>query len=156
MSVAMNKPLQHPFGAKITPDYNTDGYGWAMAQALHIRERRLELIDWDNIAEEIEDMGKSEWRATESALRIVLLHQLKWTHQPLFRSRSWSDSIAEHLRRFDRDISRNPGLKSHLDEILTDAYRSARYEAAQETGLLFDAFPDAPPSWDVIRGPLEP
>jgi hypothetical protein len=151
----MNKPLSHhPFGAIIVPPYETDGYGWAMAQAQLIRERRLELIDWDNVAEEIEGMGKSELRAVVSALRIVLLHRLKWQHQPLYCSRSWANSIAEHLRRFDEDMAANPSLKSRLDDILRDAYRQARYEAAQETGRLPDVFPEAPPAWDEIRAPL--
>lgn len=151
----MNKPV-HAFGGMITPDYETDGYGWAMAQAQFIRERRMELIDWDNVADEIESMGRSEARAVESALRIVLLHRLKWRHQPLYRSRSWEQSIREHLRRFDQELDGNPGLKAKLPEVLAGAYRRACYEAAQETGLLPTTFPAEPPSWDEIRAPLEP
>jgi hypothetical protein len=151
----MNRPSHPtpPFEVA-SPPYDLDTYGWALAQARLIRERRLAEVDWDNVAEEIESLGRSEKRSAESALKIVLLHQLKWQHQPLFRSKSWRNSIAEHLRRFDDEMSDNPSLKPKLDEILRQAYRRARFEAAQETGLDPSLFPELPPSWDSIRGDL--
>jgi len=138
-----------------SPSYDTDGYGWAMAQAQLLRERRFSEIDWDNVIEEIESVGKSEETAVESALRLVLMHQLKWEHQKMFRSRSWADSIREHLRRFDQLIGKNPGLKHKLPEILAYAHRSARNEAAIETGIDIDLFPLDPQSWEAIRAPRE-
>jgi hypothetical protein len=150
----MNKP-DHPVSAfPISPSYSDDGYGWAMAQGRLLRERRVEAIDWDNVAEEIESTGRAEASAAESRLRLVLMHQLKWTYQPAFRSRSWSNSIREHLKRFDRVLRKNPSLKLILDEILADAYADARLEASQETGFDIDTFPKEPPSWETIRGPL--
>lgn len=138
----------------LAPDYGTDGYGWALAQARLLREQRADAIDWDNVAEEIEDMGKQVRQTAESNLRVALVHILKWGHQPVFRGRSWTNSIREHLRRFDRVLSRNPSLKPELSEILADAYSDARFDAAQETGLEVSVFPDTPPSWEEIRGPL--
>lgn len=151
----MNKPA-HPVAATpiAYPAYDEDGYGWAMAQAALIRAGRIDSIDWDNVAEEIESMGKSEYRSAESALVIILLHLLKWDHQITFRTRSWSQSIEGHLEQFDDVIRENPSLKSRLPEILAKAQRKARYEAAKETGLNIDLFPLDPPSWDKIRGPL--
>lgn len=151
----MNKPASAATFKRDKPTYDDDGYGWAMHQAALLRARQSNALDWDNIAEEIESMGRREYNATESALRIVLLHLLKWEHQPMLRTRSWSSSIREHLRRFDRLMAANPGLKSSLDEIIAEAYRQARYEAAQETGFLPDTFPETPPSWDRIRAPFE-
>lgn len=152
----MNKPSRpEPPFATASPPYELDGYGWAMAQARLIREHRIDEIDWDNVAEEIESVGRSEWRSVQSALRVVILHQLKWRHQVTFRCRSWSQSIDEHLRRFDHEVSENPGLKPHLDQIKAEAHRRARNEAAQETGLDLALFPVDPPSWDDIRAPLE-
>jgi Domain of unknown function DUF29 len=137
--------------AKNYPDYDSDGYGWAMAQAALIRERRFNELDIDNLAEEIESMGKSEWRAVESALRVVLLHILKWQNQPAHRSRSWANSIAAHRAHFEDELAANPSLKPHLDEIRRRAYRLVRVEAERETGLDAATFAEAAPDWDVIR-----
>lgn len=151
----MNKhalPQRPPVQA--VPDYELDGYGWAMAQARLLRERQEQGLDWDNVAEEIESMGKQQAQSAESQLRVVLTHWLKWKHQPSRRSRSWSNSVKEHLRRFDRFLSRNPSLKPLLDQILADAYSDARFDASEQTGLEIETFREAPPSWDEIRGPL--
>ena len=40
--------------------YGRDYYAWVQAQADALRERRIEDVDWENVAEEIEDLGKSE------------------------------------------------------------------------------------------------
>jgi hypothetical protein len=151
----MNKP-SHPVPAAqpTSPAYDEDAYGWAMAQARLLRERRFDAIDWDNIAEEIESMGRGEVKSARSQLRVALMHRLKWEFQPGFRGRSWSNSIREHLKRFDRELRDNPSLKSQLDQIKADAYSDARFEASQETGLDLDTFPESPPEWDEVRGPL--
>jgi hypothetical protein len=136
------------------PAYGVDAYGWAMAQADFLRQRRLDAIDWQHVAEEIASIGRSEWRSVESAFRIVLLHRLKWQHQPSHRGRSWRLSITEHLEQFEEELADNPSLGARLDDLRARAYRKARLAAARETGLDMDAFPAEPPSWDEIRAPL--
>jgi hypothetical protein len=138
-----------------SPAYEADGYGWAMAQAELLRARRFDAVDWNNVIEEIESVGKSERSSVESALRVVLMHQLKWSHQKMFRSRSWANSIRTHLQHFDDRLGENPGLKSQLSNILQRAYRDARSEAANETGIDIDTFPAEIPTWDEIRAPRE-
>jgi uncharacterized protein DUF29 len=118
-----------------------DLYSWAVRQAELLRAGRLSEIDPAAIAEEIDDVGEEEYHRLESALRILMLHLLKWDHQPNRRSRSWTLSILEHRRRAQRQLRRSPGLKSELDEALTAAYEDARLEAASETGLPLSAFP---------------
>ena len=150
----MNKP------AKITlptasPNYEADGYGWAMAQAQLMSQRRFAEVDWENVIEEIEDVGASHYRALESALRVVLMHHLKWEYQKAMRSRSWANSIRVHLARYDRILNKHPGLKPSLSEILQDAYPLAQLEASNETGLDIDVFPANPPSWEDIRAPRD-
>ena len=122
-----------------------DLYSWAVRQAELLREGRLAEIDAAAIAEEIDDVGEEEYHRLESALRVVLLHLLKWDRQPDRRSRSWALSIREHRRRVRRQLKRSPGLKSELDEALAAAYDDARDEASIETGLPLSAFPEARP-----------
>jgi hypothetical protein len=135
---------------KAAPDYDQDGYGWAMAQAEAIRARDFDAIDWDNVAEEIESVGKSEASSLQSALRVLMMHILKWTYQPERRSRSWALSIVSHRQQFEDVLEDNPSLKSRLDELRDRAYRRSRVEAALETGLALADFPIAPPDWHTI------
>jgi hypothetical protein len=118
-----------------------DLYSWALRQAELLRAGRLTEIDAAAIAEEIDDVGEEEYHRLESALRVVMLHLLKWDHQVDRRSRSWVLSIREHRRRVHRQLRRSPGLKSQLDEALEGAYEDARLEASSETGLPLKTFP---------------
>lgn len=153
----MNKPA-HPAlpYAEASPPYDLDGYGWALAQAQLLRERRFEDIDLQHIIEEIESVGRSERRTVRSALRILLRHILKWEHQPDKRTRSWSLSILSQRLAYEQAIKDNPSLKPELDAILADAYRRARVEAAKETKLPLEGFPIDPPTWDnILKAPFE-
>ena len=72
------------------PDrYEDDLAAWAENNAALLRQGRLAEIDIDNIAEELEDLGKSERRALASHLRDLILHLLKWEFQPSRRCPSW-------------------------------------------------------------------
>jgi Domain of unknown function DUF29 len=50
-------------------------------------------------------------------------------------------TIREQRRRAERQLRKNPGLKSQVDEALEAAYEDARLEAANETGLPLNIFP---------------
>ncbi|WP_024297416.1 DUF29 domain-containing protein [Methylomicrobium lacus] len=80
-----------------------------------------------------------------AGLFILLLHMLKWQYQPGRRGNSWKFSIDEQRLRFQKVLKQNPGLKSGIAEILSDAYELAVMKAAHETGLRFDIFPVACP-----------
>jgi hypothetical protein len=127
------------------PTKRDDLYSWAVRQADLLRAGRLSEIDPVAIAEEIDDVGEEEYYRLESALRVVVLHLLKWDHQVDRRSRSWALSIREHRRRVHRQLRRSPGLKSQLDEALEAAYEDARLEASSETGLPLKIFPSKLP-----------
>lgn len=117
------------------PAYHEDAYGWAMAQGRFLRERRFDAVDWDNVAEEIETMGRSERRSLRSNLVQLLLHIIKWDAQPARRGTSWLVSIANHREEALRDLAENPSLQPQLDDIFADALKSARRMAGQQTGL---------------------
>jgi hypothetical protein len=53
-------------------------------------------------------VGMEEYHRLESALRVVMLHLLKWDHQPDRRSRSWTLSILEHRRQVHRQLRGSP------------------------------------------------
>ena len=131
-----------------TVAYDADRYGWAMQQAALLRQGRLSEIEADHMAEQIEELGMSEYDKLESILRALVIHMLKWDVQPDRRSRSWSLTIAEQRRRLDRQMARNPSLKARRDEALDAAAGDAQLAAARETDLPLAAFVDTPAySW---------
>jgi hypothetical protein len=132
-------------------DYNRDFYSWLMEQARFVREGQWDALDRDNLAEEIESLGREQFNKLESALRVLLMHLLKWDHQPDKRTRSWALSIKAQRIELDDVIGDNPGLKSRIDEAIARGYRKARIEAARETGLDEDRFPEqCPYGWDDV------
>jgi Domain of unknown function DUF29 len=134
----------HPkdIGADLAPgdepmraDYERDFYFWLMEQARHLRQSRLDALDRDNLAEEIESLGREQFNKLVSALRVLMVHMLKWDHQPALRSRSWILSIQEQRLEIADVLADNPSLNPRIGEAIARAYRRARIEAARETGL---------------------
>ena len=126
-------------------EYERDFYSWLMEQARLVREGRFEALDRENLAEEIESLGREQFNKLEGALRVLLTHILKWDHQPERRSRSWALSIRDQRLAVDDVLSDNPGLKPRIDEAITRGYRRARVQAANETGLDESRFPETCP-----------
>jgi hypothetical protein len=125
--------------------YERDLYTWCMEQAALLRAGRLDAIDAANIAEEIESLGNEQENALESSLRLILVHLLKWRYQPRRRTRSWHGTIVRERGNYQVRLRKNPGLKPAQDELMRDAYRRARREAAAETGLPLSVFPETCP-----------
>ena len=86
-----------------------DLYSWALRQAELLRAGRLSEIDPAGLAEEIDDVGEEQYHRLESALRVLMLHILKWDHQPDRRSRSWTITIREQRRRVGRQLRKKSG-----------------------------------------------
>ncbi len=112
-----------------------DYYRWALEQAALIRAGRFSEVDIVNVAEEIEDVGKSELRAFRSNLEAILVHMLKWNYQAERRTRSWELSIFEHRRRVQEALMDSASLAAKWDEVLLRGYVLARLRAARETNF---------------------
>ncbi len=121
--------------------YERDFYAWTTEQAALLRAGKLDRLDIENIAEEIESMGRSEKRELVNRLAVLLTHLLKWRFQPGFRGNSWRLTIMTQRRALIRHLRDNPSLRSLIAEALRDAYGDARIEAERETGLDGGLFP---------------
>jgi hypothetical protein len=137
--------------------YDRDLYSWAVEQSALLRAGRISEADALNIAEEIDDVGNEQYDKLENALRVILLHLLKWDYQPERRSRSWMLSIAVQRKHALKVLRKNPGLKPLADEAVAEAFETARLEAAGETDLELDTFPlECPYSWhDIMERPID-
>jgi|CXWL01.1.fsa_nt_gi hypothetical protein len=129
----------------MTDLYDKDAYTWAMQQADALRRRSANEVDWDNVAEEIESVGKSQSSELRSRYAVLLLHLLKWLFQPERRSRSWEASIRVQRHAIEDHLGENPGLKSRRDELFGRAYFEARLTAVGETDLPVESFPETNP-----------
>ncbi|AWN50001.1 DUF29 domain-containing protein [Methylobacterium terrae] len=116
-----------------------------MEQAAALRAGNLSTLDRENLAEEIESLGRSELSSLVSAWRVVLLHMLKFDCQPERRTRSWALSIRDQRDQAADVLADSPGLKCRLDEAMARAYRGARLDASRETGLPLRTFPETCP-----------
>lgn len=127
------------------PDYETDTYAWAFRQAERLRRGQWSDLDALDLAEEIEDLGNEIYNKLESALRITLMHMLKWDHQPSKRSRSWTLSIRNGRLDAEKVLERSKGVGPRVPAAVAEAYRRARIDAAGETDLDESAFPETCP-----------
>jgi Domain of unknown function DUF29 len=126
--------------------YEDDIATWAARQADLLRRRVSNELDWDHLAEEIEDVAQRQKDQIESRLAVACEHLLKWEFQPARRSNSWRGSIVEARNRIARVQRRVPSLEPYPAAVLADAYRDGREKAAAETGLL--GLPEACP-WTI-------
>jgi hypothetical protein len=134
--------------------YDRDFYAWANEQAALLRAGKVAEADIENIAEEIESMGRGEKRELVNRLTVLLLHLVKWQFQPSFRGNSWRLTIEEQRYRLEDHFNENPSLKAQLSQALRDAYRLTLVEAERETGLSRGTFPkDCPYTFDEAMSP---
>jgi len=119
--------------------HDTDIVAWAREQARLLRTGQFDALDIEGVAEEIEDVGKSEQRELESRMAVLLAHLLKWRYQPERRGNSWRNTIRAQRKGIERRLQKTPTLQADLrDGEWWDAvWDDALAQAGQEKGLEF-------------------
>jgi hypothetical protein len=108
--------------------YDTDALAWSETQAALLRrlargERVNASIDWDNVIDEVETVGRSELRAVRSLLEQAILHILKAHAWPAHRDAPhWRTEAAVFLREAAGDYG--PSMARHID--FAELYLRAR------------------------------
>jgi Domain of unknown function DUF29 len=128
--------------------YDSDFYQWTQTQATALLDKDFAALDLENLAEEIEALGKSDRRALQNHLKVVLHHLLKWAYQPQERERrepGWQDSIEESRTHIELILQDSPSLRPTLPQASTWAYPRARCKAQRETRLPLSTFPETCP-----------
>jgi Domain of unknown function DUF29 len=121
--------------------YETDYLQWIETTVEKLQSQDYANVDWENLIEEIADMGKSERRSLKSNLIVILVHLLKWQFQPEKKNGSWEASIIEHRRRVKEALDDSPSLKSYLESVFAECYVQAVKQAKAETNLPVESFP---------------
>ena len=137
------KSVTAPAKKRAQPLYDKDFYKWTQEQAALLEEKRFSELDFVNLQEEIQSLGKSDKRALRSQLKRLLMHRLKEKYQPHKQenSRSWKVSIADAETEIKYLVQDSPSLKKELSKIYAETYADACKEASIETGLPLNTFP---------------
>ena len=125
--------------------YDRDFFVWTQEEAERLRTLAPAGIDYENVAEEIESLGKRDRRSIESRLEVVLHHLLKWEHQPEKRKNGWYKSISDQRYRIMLIIQDSPSLRPHPEAVLARAYGRARRNAASEMHRRASTLPETCP-----------
>jgi len=148
-------------GATTKTLYETDFAEWSTRTADLLRQGRLDAADVENVAEEIEALGRSERAAVRSQLLRLLMHLVKQRIQPERDGSSWRGSIVAARREILLHLEDSPSLRRHLLDTLQATWRMAINDALAETGLTaraneFDLPKTCPCSLDqLIDGDLD-
>ena len=119
--------------------YDEDFYAWTQAQAAALRTHFADdhRLDVERLAEEVEDLGKSELHAVESYVEQIIAHLLKLDYSGFdLPRRHWSHEISAFRANLRRKIS--PSMERKVRESLSERYETARNLAAAS----LDAEPD--------------
>jgi len=113
--------------------YTADILRWSGQQADLLRrlargERVNDAIDWQNVAEEVESVGRSELHAVESLLSLAISHLLKAHCWPDGPTQHWQHEAVTFLRGARRRFA--PSMRQNLD-------LGALYDAEAEDVLAY-------------------
>ncbi|MDJ0578379.1 MAG: DUF29 domain-containing protein [Xenococcaceae cyanobacterium MO_234.B1] len=131
--------------------YEEDYYLWIKTMVKRLKERNYSQIDWDNLIEEIEDMGRSQKRAIESLLMGLTEPLLKLKYWESERERNkghWESEVVNFRVLLKKRLQESPSLKAKLEdiyqEILPDSKKSLSrlFELPEQINLTLEQILD--------------
>ena len=147
-------------------DYDIDLILWSREQADLLRrmgagERVNDQVDWENVAEEIESLGRSDWRELRRRIQLVLRHLIKLQASPALLPRNgWRRTVVEQRSQISVLLEESPSLVQRMPEAITKELPPAR-ELAQSDLAEFDEptlveIEELTFTTDQVRGPYLP
>jgi Domain of unknown function DUF29 len=125
--------------------YDRDFHQWTQVMADAIRSGDWANLDTENLAEELESLGRQQRQELRNRLGILLGHLLKWQLQPQHRSKSWRLTLREQRLQIQFLLKDNPSLKPYLAEAIEEGYALALLLVAKETPLEIEDLPEICP-----------
>ncbi len=106
--------------------YESDFLLWTQDTVAKIKAKDFDLVDFENLIEEIEALGRSEKKELASRLETLLAHLLKRIYIDMPQEfNGWERTIREQRRRLAQALKKTPSLKTVWDELITDAWELA-------------------------------
>ena len=122
--------------------YETDYNQWLKETVKQLQERNFEQVDWDNLIEEIESMGKSDRRALMSLLTRLIEHLLKlayWQEEKKRSGNHWAAAIVNFRAQIQHRLEDSPSLRTELAAMYDKVYPVAIKSVSQLFSLNSDA-----------------
>lgn len=137
--------------------YDRDFYAWTQSQAQALRRRGAggNALDYDNLAEEIGDVGKSELHACASQIENIVEHLLKIQYVgPRKTIPHWKGELRAFRRALGRKLTPTirRQLQGELDSLFEDILREQVEREAIREGAAAKAG-GAAYSWEQITDP---
>jgi hypothetical protein len=114
--------------------YDQDFFLWTQQQAAALRRAKDSNLplDWENLAEEIESLGKSDRRQLRSDIRRILRHLFKLEASSASEPRAgWRSSINEGRVEIEDVLRDSPSLRREVDSFVSEEHcLAAKYAAA--------------------------
>ncbi|HEY9813536.1 MAG TPA: DUF29 domain-containing protein [Candidatus Sericytochromatia bacterium] len=106
--------------------YEQDFVAWCEDTANKLKKRDLNHLDFENLIEEIESLGRSDRRELKNRLTVLFAHILKriYVNSPE-NFNGWELTIIEQRRQIQDLLEDSPSLKSYLTEMLAKVYANA-------------------------------
>ena len=133
--------IQIPVFGTDGPGYEADFNAWLDEQSRRLRLLRIPGVDTDNLAEEIESLGRRDRNEIASRIEVLLSHLLKWKYQPSHRGTSWKLTIREQRKEIATTLADSPSLRRMVPGAVASSYRGAVEVACEETGIANAVFP---------------
>ncbi len=127
--------------------YDQDYQLWLEETLKQLRSQEFDQVDWGNLLDELESMGKNNRRAVKSLLTRLWEHLLKlsyWESEREYNRNKWKSEITTFRQQIRDELSDSPSLKPYLAEIFLDTYLDARKTIGHLIGKPIDFFPDQP------------
>jgi hypothetical protein len=108
--------------------YEKDFNLWVEKTVEIIKNRDVKNMDWENLLEEIEDMGASQKRSLDSYVQRLIEHILKlkyWHSERERNEKGWRSEVVNFRNRINRLLKKNPSLKNYLISEYLDNYQDA-------------------------------
>lgn len=100
--------------------YDRDFNLWIEQTHEDIKTGNFDAVDWKNLLEEIEDMGKSQKRSLESYLELLIAHILKlkyWEAEKERNQAHWRTEVINFRNRINRLLKQNPSFRKYMNEV---------------------------------------
>lgn len=107
--------------------YEEDFLLWTQEQAKLLRNAAQHGVnlpfDWENVAEEIESLGRSDRRELRSRIATIIEHLLKLEHSPVTEPREgWLDTVERSRQEAENLLKESPSLRREASEIVASAF----------------------------------
>lgn len=125
--------------------YEQDYQLWLESTIEQLRQGEFSSVDWKNLIEELETVGRSDKRAIKSLLTRLFEHSLKlayWETERAYNANKWKSEITTFRVQIKELLKDSPSLKPYLIEVFNESYQNAREIMSRLISCKIEYFPD--------------